>query len=125
MDIESDDAPVFNGGFFFQIDDDVVVDMDVMEELDVSRESQKALGDNAFVAACVDGGSGLADELRNDRAVENAVGVQKAVVRADMRHGAAVWPDFKNGINHGHRRLVWQKLCGWNRNVIHRDYRKS
>ena len=75
MDIKCDDAPVFNGGFFFQIDDDVVVDMDVMEELDVPSESQKALGDNALVTACVDGGGGLADEFRNDRAVENAVGI--------------------------------------------------
>ena len=125
MDIECDDYPIFDGKFFLQVDDDVVVDMDVMEELDVPRESQKALGDNAFVAACIDGGVGLADEFWNDCAVENAVGVQKTVVRTDMRHGATVWPDFQNGIDHGHRWLVWQKLCGWNRSVIHRDYRKS
>ena len=81
MDIECDDYPIFDGKFFLQINNDFIVDMDVMKELDVPRESQKALGDNAFVAACIDGGVGLADEFWNDCAVENAVGVQKTVVR--------------------------------------------
>ena len=125
MDVKCDDTPVFDRGFFLQIDDDIVVDMDVMKELDIPRESQKALDDNAVVAACVDGGGCLADEFRNDRAVENAFWIQKTVVRADMRRGAAVWLEFQNGIDHGHRRLVWQKLCGWDRGVIHGVYRKS
>ena len=120
MDIECDDYPIFDGKFFLQINNDFIVDMDVMKELDVPRESQKALGDNAFVAACIDGGVGLADEFWNDCAVENAVGVQKTVVRTDMRRGAAVWSDFQDGINHGHRRLVRQKLFGWDRGAFHK-----
>lgn len=125
MNVKCDNTPVFDGGFFFHIDDDVIVDMDVMEELDIPRKSQKALCDNTFVAACVDGGGGLPNKLWNDRAVEHAVGVQKAIVWADMRRGATVWPDFQKGIDHGHWRFVWQKLCGWDWKIIHDSYRKS
>ena len=120
MDVKRDDDPVFDGGFFLQSDDDIVVDTDVMEELDILRESQKALGDNTVVAACVDGGAGLADEFRNDRAVENAVRIQKTIVRTNMRRGTSVGFDFQDGIDHGHRRLVRQKLGGWYGNAVHK-----
>ena len=43
MDVKCDDAPIFDRGFFLQINDDIVVDTDVMKELDIPRESQKAL----------------------------------------------------------------------------------
>ena len=39
MNIECDDYPIFDGKFFLQIDDDVVVDMDVMEECSKELES--------------------------------------------------------------------------------------
>ena len=120
LNVKCDDAPIIDGGFFLQIDDDVIVDMDVMEDLDIPCESQKALGDNALVATCVDGGGGLADKLWNDCTVEHAIGIQKTVVWADMRRGATVGPDFQYGIDHGHWRLVWQERCGWYGDAIHK-----